>query len=183
MSTRVGLYGGSFDPPHVCHVLVATWALCRGELDALWVIPTFEHPFGKKMAPFQSRCDMIAAALDHLGPTVRVDPVEEGLGGTSYTIRTVEALQRTHPEHRFSWICGADAWATRESWREWERLSGMLDWLVIGRDGTPDTTGSPAQLPDVSSSDVRKALMDGGDVSGLVAPEVLEIIDERRLYA
>ena len=115
MSTRVGLYGGSFDPPHVCHVLVATWALCRGELDALWVIPTFEHPFGKKMAPFQSRCDMIAAALDHLGPTVRVDPVEEGLGGTSYTIRTVEALQRTYPEHRFSWICGADAWATRES--------------------------------------------------------------------
>ena len=65
---RVGVFGGSFDPPHVGHVLLATWALSAGGIDRLIVVPTFAHVFGKKSAPFEDRVTMARAAFSILDP-------------------------------------------------------------------------------------------------------------------
>ena len=100
---RVALYGGSFDPPHQCHVLVATWALCRGGVDEVWLVPALGHAFGKRLTPFETRCRMAAAAVAHLGPRVRVEPIEGRLPAPSYTMgaasisggTTIEELVRS----------------------------------------------------------------------------------------
>jgi nicotinate-nucleotide adenylyltransferase len=177
----VGLLGGSFDPPHVCHVLMATWGLCQSGVDEVWFVPTFVHPFGKALTDFGQRCEMLGAAIEHLGPRARIEPIESELGGVSYTVRTVDALSGRDPGTRWRWIGGADTWNARESWREWERLETMIEPMIVGREGSPSPADAPI-LPDISSTDIRSRVQDGRDISGLVAEEVGAFIRDRGLY-
>jgi nicotinate-nucleotide adenylyltransferase len=180
----IGLLGGSFNPPHVGHVLMATWALCQEGVDEVWFVPTYLHPFGKALADFDVRCEMLGEAIEHLGPRARVEPIESELGGVSYTVRTVEALGAREPGTHWRWIGGADTWNGRESWREWERLETMIEPMIVGREGTPspaDHADAPI-LPDISSSDIRVRIHDGQDIRGLVAEEVAALIRDRGLY-
>lgn len=183
---RIGLYGGSFDPPHVAHVLAATWTLCRAELDELRLVPAFDHAFGKRLSPFDARCEMLEAATRHLGPTCVVDRVEARLGGTSYTIRTVEALRAERPDAQVVWIGGADSWATRTSWHRWPELEGSITPFILGREGepTPDGVEVSITLPAVSSTAVRAAVASGGRTpwEHLVGPAVADVIDAYGLY-
>lgn len=185
----VALYGGSFDPPHVCHVLAATWALCHDGVDELRVIPTWQHAFGKPMSPYPIRCEMIAAALAHLGPLVTVDTVERELGGVSYTVRTVEALRERLAADdgvvpRLLWLGGADIWGDRHRWKDWDRLQHWIEPLILGRDGHSPPAGIdvPVNLPEVSSSDIRRRVGAGGVVDHLVGPAVLALIEQHGLY-
>lgn len=190
---RVGLYGGSFNPPHLCHVLTATYAICRGDIEELWVVPAYEHPFAKPMAPFADRLDMTRLALAHLAPEVRVDPIEGELGGTSYTLGTVRALltresaRQPKPALQFVWVGGADSWATRLAWHGWAELEPLIEPFIIGREGGPPIEAHrgvdvPITLPDVSSTEVRARLASGGAVEHLVPPDTLRFIRARGLY-
>lgn len=181
---RIGLYGGSFDPVHNAHVLAATYALCRAELDELVVLPVFEHPLGKALAPFDARCAMLEAAMEHLGPTTHISTLERELGGVSYTVRTAEAMARTHPDADLIWIGGADTWHQRRSWKDWERLEDLIEPFILGRPGESPVDG-PAEavvLPALSSSGVRERLARGEDIRGLVPHRVAAIIAQRDLY-
>ena len=181
---RVALYGGCFDPPHLGHVLAGTWALCRGDVAELWLIPTYQHAFDKDLSPFESRCRMAEAAFQHMGSAVRIERIEEELGGTSYTIETIRALRERHPDTEFVWVCGADAWAGRERWKDWSALEAMLDWLVIGRSGVDfcaEDSETPT-LPDISSTELRATLRRGEPADGWISPEVLKIATNEDLY-
>ncbi len=184
----VALYGGAFDPPHVCHVLSATWAVCADGVDEVRVIPTWRHAFDKPMAPFALRCAMLGEALGHLGPRVVVDPIEQELGGVSYTVRTVEALRERLAQHgevpRFLWVGGADIWQDRHRWRDWERLRHWIEPLILGRAGHPAPVGvdAPVELPEVSSSDIRRRISTGEPVEHLLAPGVHALIEAHGLY-
>jgi nicotinate-nucleotide adenylyltransferase len=109
-SRTVALLGGSFDPPHIGHVLMASWALCVEEVQEVWLLPTFIHPFGKALSAYETRCEMCEGAIAHLGPTARVERIEQELGGVSYTVRTLEALSRREPDVSWRWVGGADTW-------------------------------------------------------------------------
>ncbi len=189
---RVALYGGSFDPPHVCHVLVATWVLCREPIDELRVVPVYKHAFGKQLASFEQRCHMLGLALAHLGPRVSVSRVEATLGGgTNYTIDTVRALKRAEPDIEQLWfVCGTDVYADRRKWKEWDALESLLDFIVIGRDGQPpvvDDDGTPitprTNLPEISSSAIRSAISNhGAPPTGWLPRDVRRFIAQERLY-
>jgi nicotinate-nucleotide adenylyltransferase len=181
----VALYGGSFDPPHVCHVLVATWVLCREPVDELRVIPVYRHAFGKPLAPFERRCEMLEAAMAHLGPRVRIDRVEARLGGTSYTIDTVRALLAAEPDLALSFVCGTDLFAQRARFKEWDALQTLLgQFIVIGRQGDPAPPGVDvrARLPDVSSTEVRERVASGAPFGHLVPRPVRDLIAAHHLY-
>lgn len=184
VTRRVALYGGSFDPPHTAHVLAATWVLCRAPVDALWLIPAYAHAFGKAMAPFDERAAMLRLAMAHLGPSVRVDPIEATLAQPSYTVQTVDALRQREPGTRFTWLMGTDAYAERERWHDFARLDSMVDLLLVGRDGQPDPEGAevPVHLPAIASSDIRRRLRDGLPVAHLLPAPVYEHIAARGLY-
>ena len=96
---RVAIYGGSFNPPHVGHAMVASWIQWTNRADVVWLLPTFRHAFDKALAPWELRVRMAQALADTVGGGCRVEPVEAELPVPSYTVRTLEVLAARHPEH------------------------------------------------------------------------------------
>ncbi|PKN58364.1 MAG: hypothetical protein CVU56_05685, partial [Deltaproteobacteria bacterium HGW-Deltaproteobacteria-14] len=182
---RVLLYGGSFDPPHLGHVMAATWALALERFDEVRLVPAFGHPFGKRLTPFLLRCNMVAAAVAHLGPRVRVEAIEGELPAPSYTIDTVNALSAREPGVAWTLMMGADAWADRRKWKAWDALEAKVSTLVVGRAGAPDPDGVVAEtkLPDVSSTEVRRRAAASVAFDRLVPAAVTDLIRAHGLYS
>lgn len=177
---RIGLFGGSFDPPHVAHQLVCTLALSVGEMHEVWLVPCFRHAFDKELAPFTDRLAMCRRTAAPFGSQVRVCDVEQELGEVSRTVVTLEHLQKLHPGNDWVLVVGADILAESSRWYAWDRIQTLADLYVVGRTGAEATDG--VVLPDVSSTDIRARLGQGLGASGLVPATVLTYIRERGLY-
>ncbi len=178
----LGVMGGTFDPPHVGHVLLATMALGSGEIDALLVVPAWRHPFGKRpRAAFEERLRMCELAFAPLRG-VRVTDLERRLGGTSRTVRTLQALHEQHPDARLRLVLGADTWAQLEQWAEPERVRTLAPPLVFGRAGHPLPPGRRVALPAVSSTEVRELLRRGAPVDDLLPAPVARLAESLPCY-
>jgi nicotinate-nucleotide adenylyltransferase len=180
---RVAIFGGSFNPPHLAHQMAALYVLETEPVDELWLIPTFRHPFGKALAPFEHRLAMCEAAAAALGPRVRVSAVERELGEESRTLRTIRRLQADFPGHVFSLVIGADLVAEIPSWFGSAELTQAVPFIVVGRAGFEAASSADrVALPRVSSSEVRAALAAGRSAAGLVPRTVLDYIYRHDLY-
>lgn len=191
---RVAFYGGSFNPPHVGHVLGAVYALSTAPLDEILVVPVYRHPFAKNLAPYEERVAMCRAALGWI-PRVTISTVEEELGGESLTLRTLEHLRETQPGWALRLLVGSDVLADLPKWHRWDRISEIAPPLVMGRSGAAassvDVTfvgGASGKdvrvLPRVSSTEIRAALA-AGDLDALrplLPAAVLDHIQARGLY-
>jgi nicotinate-nucleotide adenylyltransferase len=183
MSKRhIALYGGSFDPPHLGHVLSVAWTLSAADIDEVWVVPTWKHPFDKQHgAPFEARLEMCVQAFG-MFRDVQISPIEQRLGGVSRTLRTIETLGSEHPEVAFRLLVGADVLPSVDRWHRWDEITRLAPPIVIGRQGYPVPDGCPISIPDVSSTDIRKRLSIGSDLFGLVPAAVLAHIRNHGLY-
>ncbi len=180
---RVAVYGGSFDPPHLGHVLSVAWALSAAEVDEAWVIPTWKHAFDKAhRASFEQRMVMCELAFAPFRK-VAVSDVERRLGGVSRTLHTLEALRREHPDASFRLVIGADVLPTTDRWHQWDEVARLAPPLVIGREGYPVPEGCPVSIPNVSSTAIRAALDSRADLAGLLPRTVIEYIRVNGLYA
>ncbi|HEY4395703.1 MAG TPA: nicotinate (nicotinamide) nucleotide adenylyltransferase [Polyangia bacterium] len=177
---RVAIFGGSFNPPHVAHQMVALYVLETAPVDELWMVPAFQHPFGKSLESFAHRLAMCEAAAAALGLRVRVSAIERDLGARSRTLRTIRRLQQQFPEHTFSLVIGADLISELATWYAGEELQRTVPFIVVGRTGF-DVPGKLA-LPRLSSTEVRDALLAGRPVDGLVPGSVLDYIKAHNLY-
>lgn len=178
----IGLYGGSFNPPHVAHVLAVGWALSAGELSEVWVIPTGGHPFGKSLADFDDRLTMCRLAFACYGDRVRILDIERG-PEVHYSVDTVEQLVRENPDCSFRWIIGSDAMAQSAEWKNFARLAELAPPLVVGRSG--HGTKAKFTLPDISSTMLRERIARADDLrelDPLVPRSVLNFISHRKLY-
>ena len=184
MSARaVAVYGGSFNPPHLAHLLAVTVVLATHAVDEVLVVPTFQHPFGKDLATFDDRVRMCELALGWL-PRVAVSRVEEALGGESRTLRTLEHLRAEHPEWSMRLVMGADLLVESPKWFGFERIAALAPPIVLGRAGVSHPDAPPPVLPEISSTEVR-ARCAAGDFDALapfVPRDVLAHIKARRLY-
>jgi nicotinate-nucleotide adenylyltransferase len=179
---RVALFGGSFNPPHVVHQLVALTVLETKAVDELWFVPCFQHPFDKALAPFDDRLRMCELAAESLGPRVKVTDIEGRLGGRgrSYTLPMVQALRAERPEVEFALVLGSDLEPELDSWYGAQELRALVQLIVIGRKGYPG--GSGIVMPELSSTQIRASLSRGEDVTGLVPRTVIEHIRVQGLY-
>jgi nicotinate-nucleotide adenylyltransferase len=181
--TRVAVFGGSFNPPHVSHVLACALVLSVEDVDRLLVVPAYRHPFAKALAPFEDRATMCELAMAWI-PRVQVSRVEEELGGESRTLRTLESLSRAQPDWRLRLVIGADILTEAPRWFGFDVIEKLAPPIVLGRAGF---TGSAAAalLPEVSSTQVRAAIARGAwdEVEKLVPREVLAYARARGLYA
>jgi nicotinate-nucleotide adenylyltransferase len=131
---RIGLFGGSFDPPHAGHRLASLTALEKLGLDAVWWLVTPGNPL-KDVSGLPGLATRIAAAKALAGdPRIAVTGVEQQLG-TRYTVDTVAALQALCPGVRFVLIVGADVLAELPRWHDWRRLMRLVPLAVIDRPG------------------------------------------------
>jgi nicotinate-nucleotide adenylyltransferase len=188
---RIGLYGGSFDPIHLGHLLVAQAAYEEAGLDRVIFIPAAQSPFkpGRKTSPNQVRAQMMRLAL--AGRTYcELDLQEIERGGISYTIDTVRAYHARFPEAELFYIIGMDHVPLLPKWRSGSELGQLLQFLVVPRPGEPVAAypagfrgrhlrGFPIEL---SASQVRERVRGGQPVDLLVEPAVADCIRYNGLY-
>jgi nicotinate-nucleotide adenylyltransferase len=181
---NVAVFGGSFNPPHVAHVLACTLLVCLDDVDRIVVVPTFKHPFAKSLAAFGDRVKMCEIAMAWM-PRVEVSRIEEEIGGESRTLRTLQVLCAAHPDWRPRLVIGADVLAEAPRWQGFDAITRMAPPIVLGRPGFDDPGHSAALLPDVSSSRVRADVARGAwdEVQKVVPRHVVAFIRERGLYA
>lgn len=172
---EVAVFGGSFDPPHVGHAMVAGWLLWTERVEQVWLVPTYAHAFGKRLSPFARRVAMCRALARDLGGGVHVEAVEADLPVPSYTIQTLRELSRRHPGHALRLVVGADVLQQVDSWRDWDRVVAEYNPIFVGRHGFPPVEDSPL-FPGVSSTEVRRRLASGEPVEHLVPAGVLRVL-------
>ena len=177
----LGVLGGSFDPPHIAHVMLALLGLSVGGLSRVIVAPTFIHAFGKPLSPFADRMRMCELAFRDLC-NVEVSAIEAELGGESRTLRLVSELARRHPTTELRLLIGSDILKERARWQDFDKISALAPPLVAERVGYEgDDCALGALLPQLSSTELRAALA-RGETAGLLPQAVQEYVLARRLY-
>ncbi len=191
---RVALFGGSFNPPHVAHQLVALYVLETCEIDELWFVPTYVHPFHKELAPYADRIAMCKLAVGALGARAKVSRAEEALAGkpgfvSSRTLELVELLREHHPEHQFRLVIGGDIVAETHKWYRWDDLAALAPPIVVGRSGFALPPGSTeldetgVVMPEISATRARELVATGDPHAASLLPrDVLRYIAARGLY-
>jgi nicotinate-nucleotide adenylyltransferase len=191
MSGRKGILGGTFNPPHVAHLIAAHEVRETLSLDRVVLVPTARHPFkGDAAAAPKDRAAMaeLATAGD---PGLAADRIEVDRGGTSYTIDTLRALREREPDTEWFLIVGADALAEFHQWREAERIAEIAHVVVItrGDDAAPTRlpfAGRSLLVPvpalQISSTAVRDRIAAGRSVRYWVPPGVEAYIRHHGLY-
>ena len=177
----VFVFGGSFNPPHLAHVLAVSYVLATNQHGRVLVIPTFQHPFGKSLAPYEHRVQMCELAMSDLS-RVEVSRLEEELGGESRTLRTVERLAELHPGARLRLVIGADILSETPKWFGFDRIKELAPPLVLGRVGFEN--GPTAVIPGFSSTELRSALTENRreDARVMLPDRVFDYMEEHRLY-
>lgn len=193
---RLGVFGGTFDPPHIGHVAVAREVAERLGLERLLWMPAGVPPHkpDQPVTPAPLRLEMTRAAAAG-EPLFEVSDLEIRRAGPSYTVDTLRELRRAHPPAEIFLILGADQLRTfADGWREPETILRLATLALIDRGGedaaevSPDVPGMehsvhvPVRRVDVSSTEVRARVAAGGDISELVPPGVLAVIEREGLY-
>lgn len=150
-SLRIGLFGGSFNPPHVGHVLSVTYALSVFELDRVVVVPVYRHALGKTLLGFEQRLELCRLAFQGC-QGVEVSSVEATLPVPSRTLATVEALERAQPACELHLIVGSDILSEVSQWHAFDEIQRRAPLCVLPRTGAG---AGVSILPAVSSTQVR----------------------------
>jgi nicotinate-nucleotide adenylyltransferase len=191
LTMRLGLFGGSFDPIHLGHLLVAQAAREELELTRLFFIPAAQSPFKPDQAPSAApdRLRLLRLALARK-EWCEVDEQEIKRGGVSYTIDTVRDYSRRFPQAELFYLIGADNVPSLPKWREAGELARLAEFAAIPRPGeTAASFPSPFRgrilhgfQSGISSSQIRKRVHDRLPVDHLVPTPVAEAIANYRLY-
>ena len=189
---RIGILGGTFDPPHVGHVVAAAAAIWELDLDKV-LLMTANIPWQKvatrSVTSAPDRLAMVTLLVEGMAK-VEVSTLELDRGGDSYTSDTVEELLARHPGAELFVIVGSDVAAQLGSWKKTDALKANATIVVYDRPGS--VGASPPEgwsfrridVPQlaVSSTDIRTRLGDGRPIDGMVPPTVLRYIADRGLY-
>jgi nicotinate-nucleotide adenylyltransferase len=202
--SRIGMYGGAFDPPHLAHLALARAAIEQYRLDRLLIIPTGLAAHKKRsLSPAQHRLALARLAFSEL-PQAEIDPRETVRSGASYTIDTLTELRSEHPAAELFLLMGQDQLQQFASWKQAEDILSIATLLVAFRaDSMPGTehfssekqvkidslaASAPAHLPiqmsasSISASAIRQRRRDGQTIEHLVNPPVARYIAEHQLY-
>lgn len=189
---RLGLLGGSFDPPHVGHLLAAIDAHEALALDRLIFIPAAIQPLkvGRAAASARDRLEMVRLLAGD-DPRFAVDPLEAERPGVSFSVDTVAAYAERYPDAERYFLVGADVVETFGSWREPDRIAQLATVVVVRRGEEPsgDAAGSAGgfrqlrtRRVDVSSTEIRERARAGRSLFGFVPPAVAAYIETAGLY-
>lgn len=188
---NIGIFGGSFNPIHNGHILLAKQLLELARLDEIWFMVSPQNPLKKQsdLLDDNMRMTLVTAALKETPRLVACD-YELTLPRPSYSWNTMRSLSRTFPQHVFTIIIGGDNWQCFPQWRNHEELIADYAIAVYPRNGsTIDKSTLPpgvrlydTRLIDVSSTQIRRMIREGLSVDDLVPSVVAKIIADEKLY-
>ena len=198
---RVGIFGGTFDPIHIGHLLVAEQGREQGRLDAVWFVPAAHPPHKDEptLTRFEQRVEMLALALAG-NAAFRIDELEKERPGPSYTVDTLAELRRRHPGHEFLLLIGSDTLYDLPNWYQPLRVLELAGLLVVTRPGSIVLTAeqlrtrlhAPEAVPrlqvietpqiDIASHDLRRRAADGRSLRYFLPRAVECYINDKKLY-
>ena len=198
---RIGLFGGTFDPIHLGHLILAE--RCREEagLEEVWFLPSYvpPHKTERTITRFEQRCEMVALATAGQ-PAFRVERIEKELPPPSFTSETLAELRARHPEHEFSLVIGGDSLREFPTWHNPRKVLDLARLVAVPRAGTSAVTAgelaAKLELPaegvrlllvecpaiDIASREIRARVKEGKSIRFLVPRSIEEYIRERKLY-
>ena len=190
---RVGVFGGTFDPPHRGHAVVAGEVVEAVGLDRmLWVPASIPpHKTGWPVTSAEVRSRMVGATIRN-DPGFELCALELERGGVSYTVDTLRALKAAHPEWSLVLVIGEDLLAGFSAWKEPNAILELAEVVAISRAGAP-TGGLSAEVDfpvrivpvtpvDISSTRIRERIRRRKSVRAMVVTRVMSIIESERLY-
>jgi nicotinate-nucleotide adenylyltransferase len=188
---RIGVFGGTFDPPHVGHLVTAVNVRYALDLDVVLLMVAnvpWQKEGSRPITPALDRLEMVVAAVADV-PGLEASSLEIDLGGVSYTADTLAALAEREPGADLYTIVGDDAAAGLTTWARYDEVIGRSRMVVVDRPGEPvklpgDVEWIHVEVPrlEVSSTDLRARFTDGRPLDYLVPEAVLDVIEERKLY-
>lgn len=189
----VGIFGGTFDPPHVGHLVAARDALEHLGLDRVRFVPAHRSPFkgAQAASPAAARLEMVARAVGS-DPGFEVSRVEVDRAPPSYTVDTLRRLGEDEPHVRWTLLIGVDQWTSFGDWKEPTEIGGLARIAVLTREGQdPKGVDPGVDIPwvpvpvtrlDISSSQLRERVRRGRSLRHLVPDPVREFIESKELY-
>jgi nicotinate-nucleotide adenylyltransferase len=187
---RLGILGGTFDPPHYGHIAVARAALKECRLSKIIFIPAKypPHKASEEISSESDRLNMLRLAVEN-NPEFEVSDIELKRDGLSYTIDTLREIKKLFSGYEIVFIIGADNIAEMESWFKPEEILETADVIAFNRPGFVPGGRFKSRIKmfnmppvDISSTDIRKRIRGGGDPAGLLPDAVLEYIEKSSLY-
>lgn len=184
---KVGILGGTFDPPHYGHLIIAQEVLDTLELDEIWFMPTNIPPHKKEAASDSNdRINMIEEAISGHS-NFSVQPIELNRNGPSYTYDTIKLLSDMYPKHVFYFIIGGDMVEYLPKWYQINQLISMVKFVGVNRPGYTLSTEYPiitVETPqlDISSSELRRRFKNKLSTRYFLPDNVRNYIKEKHLY-
>ena len=198
---RMGIFGGTFDPVHLAHLVVAEQSREQAQLDQVWFLPSYRPPHkqGQAVAPFEKRVEMLSLAIaGH--PTFQIETIEKDRPGLSFTADTLDTLQERNPEAELNLIIGADCLPELATWHDPLRIVERARLLVCARPHfemwsleqlAQSLQTKPEKirfrridlpLIELASRDLRKRIQEGKSLKYLVPHAVEVYLREKKLY-
>ena len=198
---RIGIFGGTFDPVHMGHLILAEQCRDQAKLDEVWFLPSYipPHKAGAGVTRFEQRCDMLDLAVaGH--PAFRIDRIEKELPEPSFTARTLAELHARHPGNEFFLLMGSDCLPDLPSWYEPRQVIELAGLVVVPRPGVMLWTAErlakalgvdvsavrlrfvACPMIEIASRELRRAVADGMSIRYMVPRAVEEYVRERKLY-
>ena len=190
LEETIGIMGGSFNPVHIGHLMLAQY-LCQWKyVDKVWLTLSPQNPLksADEMMPDMKRLAMLQRATKDVKGIETCD-IELAMPRPSYTINTLDTLAHRYPLKKFRLVIGSDNWEVFRKWRDWERIVEEYGIIVYPRRGHPiDGTlmdgveAVDAPIIDISSTFIRRAVAAGRDVSFFLPQGVYKYITDNNLY-
>jgi nicotinate-nucleotide adenylyltransferase len=185
---KIGILGGTFDPPHFGHLLMANEVRFRLNLDEIWFMPNQlpPHKIKTSLSTNENRFQMLEKAIkDH--PQFRVEPIELSRSGPSFTIDTIKILKEKYPKVDFYFIIGADMIEYLPKWHQINDLMELIQFVGVKRPGYNNDTDFPiiyvdAPQMEISSKMIRDRLYKKESIRYLLPESVRVYIKENHLY-
>lgn len=199
---RIGVFGGTFDPVHLAHLILAEQCREQARLDQVWFIPAARPPHKQERAltPFGQRVEMLALAIAGQ-PAFRINELEKDRPGPSYTADTLAELRRANPDAEFFLLIGSDTLVDLQHWHEPASVAELATLLIVNRPDAPAmeieslarTIGLQPNVPlryqrismpliEISSRDLRQRAAAGNSLRYLVPRAVEAYIVDKHLY-
>lgn len=192
---NIGVFGASFDPPHIAHFIIAEWCADELGLERVILIPAAQNPFKLEHRPAspETRLEMTVASAAG-NSLLQVSSIEINRGGVSYTIDTITELQKIYPSssHRLFLLLGADCALDFRRWKNYRNLAESTTVAVFNRPGYDlNTVSAQMDIPhitisvpnfEMSSTMIRERIIQGLSWKYMVPAGVAEIIETRKLY-
>ncbi len=177
----IGIFGGTFDPIHFGHINLALEIKERCDLSQIWFVPTNVSPFrkGQTQTPAEQRLEMVKLAIADIKNFCCLD-VEVKRAPPSYTIETIELLEKEHPNKKFALILSDDVYAHFAVWKDAKKIREKVKLLIGRRNWSKDTI--PTSIMEISGTKIRNRIQKRLYCDHLVPPKVLDYIYQNQLY-